>query len=134
MGLMEQNFKTEFILKLLIWRFIWFLNQIYTPFCSRVILSHVQFIRDSTVSLQRATIFFLSFCFQTISDWKLALGVLILVVIDVVILVTYTTVIEASNGGRESRAQRILNREDPTLSEPVCGGNNCSQPVINTLE
>ena len=47
---------------------------------------------------------------QTISNWMLAVGVLLLVVIDLIILITYTAV-EGARGNLS--ALRVLNRENP---------------------
>ena len=47
---------------------------------------------------------------QAIQDWMLALGVLLLVVIDLIILITYTAV-EGARGNLS--AQRVPNRENP---------------------
>lgn len=47
---------------------------------------------------------------QTISNWMLALGVLVMVRIDLIILITYTAV-EGTRGNLS--AQRVPNRENP---------------------
>ena len=52
---------------------------------------------------------------QILKDWKLALGVLSLVIIDLLILVTYSA-IEGSNG---VEVELILNKENPIRSEGV---------------
>ena len=49
-------------------------------------------------------------CIQVIKDWMLALGVLLLVVIDLIVLITYTAV-EGARGNLS--AQRVTNRENP---------------------
>ena len=50
-------------------------------------------------------------------DWKLAAGVLVLVVIDLIILLVYTIVVVSSPEGVELR--ETLNRENPSTSEEV---------------
>ena len=52
---------------------------------------------------------------QTMKDWKLATGVLVLVLVDLVILVVYTA-IETSQG---VEVRTTLNRENPSRSEQV---------------
>ena len=49
-------------------------------------------------------------CIQVIKDWMLALGVLLLVVIDLIVLITYTAV-EGARGNLST--QRVTNRENP---------------------
>ena len=53
--------------------------------------------------------------FQTMKDWKLAVGVLVLVVIDLTILITFT-VIEGLNG---VETITTLNKENPSRSDEV---------------
>ena len=52
---------------------------------------------------------------QTMKDWKLATGVLVLVLVDLVILVVYTA-LETSQG---VEVRTTLNRENPSRSEQV---------------
>ena len=53
------------------------------------------------------------------------MGVLILVVIDLVILVTYTSIV----GAKGFKVITILNKEDPTKSEEV--DYNCYTDTVN---
>ncbi len=53
---------------------------------------------------------------QLLSDWKLILIVLVLVLVDLVILAVYTAV-EGARGNLE--AERIENRENPTDTKGV---------------
>lgn len=52
-------------------------------------------------------------------DWKLAIGVLVLVLVDLVILLVYTA-IEAARG---VEVRSTLNRENPTRSDQVSQWN-----------
>ncbi len=67
---------------------------------------------------------------QNLKDWKLVLGVFILVVIDLLILVPYTAIV-GSNG---VRVELILNKENPSRSEGVISViglyNNYFPPAI----
>ena len=56
---------------------------------------------------------------QVIKDWMLALGVLLLVVIDLIVLITYTAV-EGARGNLS--AKRVPNRENP---EDMVGVSTC---------
>jgi len=53
---------------------------------------------------------------QVLKDWKLALGVLILVLIDLTILLVYT-VVEGAHGNL--KAIRVPSRENPRVVEGV---------------
>ena len=53
---------------------------------------------------------------QALKDWQLALGVLTLVLVDLTILLVYTTV-EGLRGNLT--AMRVPNRENPRVTEGV---------------
>ncbi len=63
---------------------------------------------------------------QTLTDWKLALVVLVLVMVDLVILVVYT-VVEGARGNLE--AERIKNREN---SQDVEGVSSMSTAFLSS--
>ena len=52
---------------------------------------------------------------QAVKDWKLAVGVLVLMVVDLVILITYTAI----EGARGVVVVSTLNKENPSRSEEV---------------
>ena len=58
---------------------------------------------------------------QSIQDWMLAIIVLILILIDFIILITYTTVVGSIYSG-ELDAKVIVNAENPKDVEGVSGG------------
>ena len=66
------------------------------------------------------TTFYSCVCMQVLKDWQLALGVLTLVLVDLTILVIYTTV-EGVQG--KLAAIRVPSRENPRVIEGV--GNTC---------
>ena len=65
-------------------------------------------------------IFYSCVCIQVLKDWQLALGVLTLVLVDITILVIYTTV---EGGQGNLGAIRVPSRENPRVVEGV--GNAC---------
>ena len=66
------------------------------------------------------TTFYSCVFLQVLKDWHLALGVLMLVLVDLTILVIYTTV-EGVQG--KLAAIRVPSRENPRVVEGV--GNTC---------
>ena len=66
------------------------------------------------------------FCMQLIQDWMLAVGVLILVIIDLVVLIVYTIIVLGLN---LEIVERATHRENPQAIEGVSIAKHGAQPI-----